>query len=108
MKRIICLLMLTLSLTGASKATNHDSIPCLELSARIQPGSINHLPEYSIELWSEIELLSVMSSEKSETFRFDLKKNIQYTILLLHNDSVIKKVFINTKIPWNEMAKGHK
>lgn len=108
MKTIICLLFLVLGLTNTSKATNHDSIPYLEVSAKIEPGNMANLSGYSIELWSELELISVMSSENNEVFRYELKKNVQYTILVLKGDSVVKKVFINTKVPLGETKKGQK
>jgi hypothetical protein len=108
MKRIISALVLLLSFTQVTKAINHDTIPCLELSARIRPSDMAYSTEYSIELWAETELISVMNSEKSEVFRFGLKKNVQYTILVRNNDSVVKTVFVNTKIAANGINKGQK
>lgn len=108
MKRIIGLLIAILSSAGISKATNQDTLHCLELVTKIEPAENAYHENYSIELWSEFELLNVITSESPETFRFELRKNVQYTILILNEDSVIKKVFINTKTPFADIKKEQK
>lgn len=108
MKKIIYLLISLVGLTNVSEATNQDTIPYLEVSAKLEQGNRTDLSGYSVELWSELELISVTGSESNQIFRYELKKNVQYTILILKGDSVVRKVFINTKTPLADTKKGQK
>jgi hypothetical protein len=86
------------SASFGSIIAKQDSMDCLEISGMV---TINGKPQSDVmvKLWFENEQISTIDLKKQFKFKFILKKNAAYSIIVSRPGFITRLVSISTKLP---------
>jgi hypothetical protein len=99
---IICFLFLSASgsRAGSIKANKPDSSFCLEIEGKILNAHEGIEHDCTVELLVDDEVVdSIILKGNKRKFKFDLKRNLHYTIRLTKKGYITKSVCIRTNLP---------